>query len=367
MSKDQSTSSIGGVDNQRIVDLFIRIALIALFFAWCFQIVRPFIEPLLWGAIIAVAVYPAYKGLARKLGGKTKLAATLIVLAGLVVLTVPTFILGDSLYGGIREVHDKLEAGELKVPPPPEDLKTWPVIGPSLDKKWHQASSNLDGFITEYRPEIKKFAESLLKTAAGTGLAMLLFVFSIVVAGVMLVNSEAEIRAAKKFTLRIAGDRGHELVQVAEATIRSVTKGILGVAIIQAILAGLGLVVAGVPGAGLWAFIALILAVVQLGTSLVMLPAAAWVFTTHSTPFSIVFLIYAIFVGLIDNVLKPIFLGRSAPVPMLVIFIGAIGGFMVSGIIGLFTGAIVFSLGYKLYQTWVDNAPEEMSPATDGK
>jgi predicted PurR-regulated permease PerM len=354
MSSDQSTPSQDSFKTQRIVDLFIRIALIALFFTWCFKIVAPFIPPLLWGVIIAVAVYPAYKGLAKRLGGNTKLAATIIVLVGLLVLIVPSYILGDSLYEGAQGLYDKLDADELKVPPPPENLETWPVIGPSLDKKWQAASANLDAFLEDYRPQIKQFAESLLAMAAKTGLAILVFVFSIIIAGIMLVNSESEIRAAHKFTTRIAGERGPELVQVTEATIRSVTKGILGVAVIQAVLAGIGLVVAGVPGAGLWAFLALILAVVQLGTALVLLPAAIWVFTTHSTPFAIGFLIFAIVVGLLDNVLKPIFLGRSAPVPMLVIFIGAIGGFLLSGIIGLFLGAVVFSLGYRLYLRWVE-------------
>jgi predicted PurR-regulated permease PerM len=366
MSNDPTTPSVGGVDSQKIVDLFIRLALIALFFTWCFKIVAPFIGPLLWGVIIAVAVYPAYKGLARRLGGNTRLAATIIVLIGLVVLIVPTYILGDSLYAGAKGLYDRLEAGELRVPPPPEDLETWPVIGPPLDQKWHQASANLDAFLTEYQPEIEKFAERLLKMAASTGLSLLVFIFSIIIAGIMLVKSEVEIQAAKKFAFRIAGERGSDLLQVAEATIRSVTKGILGVALIQAALAAIGLVVAGVPGAGLWAFIALILAVVQLGTSLVMLPAAIWVFTSHGTPFAIGFLIYAIFVGMIDNVLKPIFLGRSAPVPMLVIFIGAIGGFLLSGIIGLFLGAVIFSLGYKLYQTWVEDAPEEDPKPSEG-
>lgn len=365
MGNGKSSSEIDGAVSQKVVDMFIRISLIVLFFTWCFKIVQPFIGPILWGVIIAVAVYPAFMGLARRLGGKTKLAATIIVVVSLLVVIVPTYILGDSLYEGATGLYDKIESDELAVPPPPENLETWPVIGPALDAKWQKASSNLDGFLKEYRPEIKKSAESLLKMAAGTGLALLVFIFSIIIAGILLTNSVACIGAAKKFAYRVSGERGVEFVKVSEATIRSVTKGILGVALIQAALAGFGLIVAGVPGAGLWAFIALILAVIQLGTSLVLLPAAIYVFTTHSTPFAIGFLIFAILVGLLDNVLKPILLGRSAPVPMLVIFIGAIGGFLLSGIIGLFVGAVVFSLGYKLYQSWVEFEPEEESQASE--
>jgi predicted PurR-regulated permease PerM len=356
---EQDAQAIESAKTQKIIDLVVRVGLLALFLAWCFQIVRPFIGPLMWGAIIAVAVYPAYMGLTRRLGGKRKMAAATMVLASLLLLLVPTFILGDSLYEGAKGLYDKLEADELKVPPPPENLETWPVIGPALDAKWQKASTNLEGFLAEYNPQLKKFASSLLGMAAGTGMALLMFVFSIIIAGIMLVNSETEIGAAKKFAYRVAGERGLELNKVAEATVRSVTKGILGVAFIQAALAGFGLIVAGVPGAGLWALIGLILAVVQLGVGLVMLPAAIYVFATASTPFAIGFLIWAIFVSAIDNVLKPILLGRSAPVPMLVIFIGAIGGFLLSGIIGLFVGAVVFSLGYKLYQTWISDLPDE--------
>jgi predicted PurR-regulated permease PerM len=141
--------------------------------------------------------------------------------------------------------------------------------------------------------------------------------------------------------------------------VRSVTLGILGVAMIQALLASLGLLVVGVPGAGLWALLVLILAIVQLPTILVLGPIIVYVFSTSTTVTAVVFAIWSILVGISDAFLKPLLMGRGVDVPMLVIFIGAIGGFMTSGIIGLFIGAIILALGYKLYLIWLDQDTQQ--------
>ncbi|MEJ2177286.1 MAG: AI-2E family transporter, partial [Gammaproteobacteria bacterium] len=180
------------------------------------------------------------------------------------------------------------------------------------------------------------------------------FVVSILIAGVLLANDAGGGRAARAVATRLAGERGTTAVERAVATVRSVTLGILGVAMIQALLASLGMLVVGVPGAGLWALLVLILAIVQLPTILVLGPIIVYVFSTSTTVTAVVFAIWSILVGISDAFLKPLLMGRGVDVPMLVIFIGAIGGFMTSGIIGLFLGAIILALGYKLYLIWLD-------------
>jgi predicted PurR-regulated permease PerM len=156
---------------------------------------------------------------------------------------------------------------------------------------------------------------------------------------------------------RLAGDeQGKKAVDLSEATVRSVALGILGVALIQTILAGMGFLVVDVPGAGFWALLVLILAIIQLPTILILGPIILYVFSTSSTGTAIVFAIWSLAVGMSDAFLKPLLMGRGVDVPMLVIFIGAIGGFVLSGIIGLFVGAIVFALGYKLFMDWLESS-----------
>ena len=199
-----------------------------------------------------------------------------------------------------------------------------------------------------------------MSAAAGAGVGILKFVVSIIIAGVLLANAEGAHQAALAFFTRLAGERGPKFVGLAGATVRSVAQGILGVAIIQSLLAGLGCLVVGVPGAGLWALLVLILAVVQLPTILVLGPVIVYVFSTSSTITAVLFAIWSVLVGISDAFLKPLFMGRGVDVPMLVIFIGAIGGFIASGIIGLFVGAIIFTAGYKLFLGWLneDTQPE---------
>jgi len=183
---------------------------------------------------------------------------------------------------------------------------------------------------------------------------------AIVIAGVLLANSETGIQVARAIAVRLAGERGMEFVALSGATVRNVSRGILGVAVIQAILAGIGCLVMGVPAAGLWALLVLILAVIQLPTILVLGPIIIYVFYTANTVPAVLFAVWSLLVGLCDSFLKPLLMGRGASVPMLVVFIGALGGFMFSGIIGLFLGAVVLSLGFKLFQAWL--AVQSLNP-----
>ena len=174
----------------------------------------------------------------------------------------------------------------------------------------------------------------------------------------MLVYSDKCARAAGALSSRLDSQRGVGFLRDAETTVRNVARGIIGVAVIQAILAGTGFSIAGIPGAGLWAMLGLILCVVQIGLAPVSFLAVVYLYATASTFTATLFLIWSIFIGLLDNVLKPILLGKGAPVPMAVIFLGSIGGFIQSGIMGLFLGAVILSLAYKLLLAWLASEPE---------
>ncbi len=349
----------------RAVEASIHIGLVALLLFWCFKIGRPFIEIIVWGIIIAVAIHPIYIRLKSALGGRDRLAATLITIFALIFLLVPTIMLSDSLIDTAREVATQLEDGTLKVPPPSESVRSWPVIGEPVYNLWNLGSQDLEATVNKMAPQLRKYGISLLSAAANAGVGILAFVVSIIIAGVFLANADGSHQAALTFFRRLAGERGANFVELAAATVRSVAQGILGVAIIQAVLGGLGCLVAGVPGAGLWALLVLLVAVVQLPPLLILGPIIVYVFSASSTITATLFAIYSVLVSISDPFLKSLLLGRGVDVPMLIIFIGAIGGFITSGIIGLFVGAIVFTAGYKLFLRWLEEDTEpEPEPST---
>lgn len=350
-NSSQTSNQVTFVANA--LEAFIRIGIVSLLAIWCFQIGRPFIQIILWGIIIAVALNPTHRKVQSTFGGRGKLAATLITLFALILVIIAAVTLSGTLIDGAHELSTKLKEGTLGVPPAPETLSGWPIIGDSLYQAWSLASANLEAALSRFAPQLKAFSRWLLSNAARTGVGILKFMVSIVIAGILLAKADSGYKAAKSIGTRLAGERGGELVDLAGSTLRSVTKGILGVAVIQALLAGLGCLAAGVPAAGLWALLVLVLAVAQLPTLLVLGPIVIYVFSTASMVTAVVFMIWSIFVGLCDNFLKPILLGRGVQVPMIIVFIGAIGGFVTSGIIGLFIGAIVFVVGYQLFLAWL--------------
>ncbi|AFL75513.1 AI-2E family transporter [Thiocystis violascens] len=336
----------------------VRIGLLLVLAAWCFSIVQPFVIPLAWGIIIAVAQYPGYRTLCAWLGGRRRAAATLMAVLDLLVLLVPAVLLSGTLLDGAQGLARGLQEGTLAVPPPPDSVKGWPLVGEPLSAFWVQASQNLTETAAKLAPQLKAAAGWLLSTAVGAGFSVLQFILAIIIAGALLAHADASAEFARAVAARLAGEKGAEITRLSETIVRSVTKGILGVALAQAILAGVGFMVMGIPAAGLWALLCLLLSTVQIGIFPITLPILIYVFATADTVPAVLFLVWSLMVGSLDNVLKPLVLGRGVQVPMAVIFVGAIGGFIASGIIGLFVGAVVLALGYKLLLAWVYERPE---------
>ncbi len=330
----------------------IYIGLAILLATACLLILRPFIPLLTWGVIIAVATYPGFRKLQKVLGGRETLTAVVCTLIFLTVLVVPAIFLGQGLVDGIQVVTAHLRAGSAIVPPPPPGIESWPVIGAPLESLWGLASRDLTEAVRLFAPQIKTVLPGLLTASAGIGLIVLQFLLSILVAGILLANAKAAAEVTRSLACRLFGEKGPEFQQLVGATIRSVTFGILGVALIQSAFAALGFLVVGMPVVGLWTVVFVFAAVVQAGV-LVLIPAVIYVFATVSVTKAVIFLVWCIIVGLMDNILKPLLLGRGVAVPVAVVFLGAIGGFVAMGIIGLFVGAIVLSVGYKLSLAWL--------------
>lgn len=346
-------ASSTGSPTQRALEIAIHLGLVFLLVAWCFQIVRPFIVPVVWGVIIAVATYPGYHWLLGALGQRNRLAATLYTLFTLILVIVPAVLLTGTLVDGATGLASDLSDGRLNIPPPPQSVGTWPLVGQETERFWRLASVNIQAALQQIEPQVKMAGRWLLATAAGAGFGILQFMLAIIIAGVLLAHARQGHRAADAIAIRLAGERGRELAELAETTVRSVARGILGVSIIQSVLAGLGFLVAGVPAAGLWALLCLLLGVAQIGILVVLIPIVIYLFYTADTLTAAGFLIWSIPVGLLDNILKPIFLGRGVKTPMIIVFLGAIGGFLSSGIIGLFTGAVILALSYELFVRWL--------------
>jgi predicted PurR-regulated permease PerM len=348
---------------QRGVDLAIRLTLLAIIVVSCYNIFRPFLTPVVWGIIIGVALYPAHVKLRKLVGGRNRLAGVIFIVVSLALVIVPTWMLTESLIEGTVEMGQKLQQGEVIIDPPPDKVKTWPVVGERLYATWDAANRNLEGLLMKLEPQLKTIGAWLIHTFTDFGGAVIQTIIALIIAGVLMMNSSGGGRLANAIGRRLAGDKGVEMVGISGSTIQSVVKGVVLIALIQAVLAGIGMLVMQVPLAGLWALLVLILAVVQLPPTIVLLPVIIYVWSTgDSTVANVIFTVYALVVGGADGFLKPLFLGRGVEVPMLIILIGAIGGMITAGVIGLFIGAVILAIGYKLFEAWVkDSWPEEIA------
>ncbi len=338
-----------------IADNIIKIGFLAILIGWCFLLISPFIAPVLWGILISVILHPMYSGLTKKLGGKKGWSATILTVGMLAIILIPTFIFMGSMIDGAQNIGTQLESESFTISPPNESVKEWPLIGKKTYAVWALASSNLQAFVEQYSEQLASFGRVILNKVLGTGLSVLQFVLSIIIAGVLLTYSESGNSFSKKLFVRIAGKEGEEILELTNGTIRNVAKGVLGVALIQGFLVGLGLLFAGVPYPGLWGLLSFGLALIQLPVTLLVIPIIIYMFSLDSGIMTIIWSIYLIIAAASDNFIKPILLGKGAPVPMLVIFLGVMGGFITSGFIGMFVGAIVLSVGYRLMISWVED------------
>jgi predicted PurR-regulated permease PerM len=340
------------------IETAIQIGIIGLLVLWCYEIAAPFIGPIIWAGIIAIGVYPLYQWLKDKTGLSAGWSSTIVTLAMLVVLITPSAILSNALLKNVHTLTKQIENDELQIPPPAEGVSEWPLIGEKVQAIWSSASQDPKAVLGQYDEQLKRYARWFLAKAAGAGMGLLVFIFSIILAGVFLVSAAGAKRAIESVFTRLAGSRGAEMTELSQATVKSVVTGILGIAVIQSLLAGLGFMVMGVPAAGLLAFICLILAIVQIDILIILIPLSIYAFSVAGTGAAVAFLAWNIAVGLLNNVLKPILLAKGVNAPMAVIFIGAIGGMLHYGIIGLFVGAVIMVLGYTLFIAWLKNDAE---------
>src|SRR5688572_29434791 len=338
---------------QRAVEAAIRIGVVALLGLWVFQIVGPFIQPIVWGAIIAVASATPYHWLERQLGGRSVMAAVVFTLLALVLLITPTVFLTSAIVDWGQGVAVQIREGRLAIPPAPESVRSWPVVGNPIYEFWSLANSNLQAAAVKAKEPLQDLGLWILSSAATAGAVVLQFALSIVVAGVLLANSDGSKGLVDRFAARIAPETGPNMRVLAEQTVRGVATGVVGIAMIQCVLTAIALFAIDFPGAPFLALLCLLVAIVQLPLALVALPMVIYVWAHEPALSAVLFTAWMIPVTLLDNILKPILMGRGVDAPMLVVFVGAIGGLAYSGIVGLFVGAVVMVVAYELLRAWV--------------
>lgn len=346
-----------------LMEVLIRFGLIAVLIYLCAHVFAPFTGILLWGLIMAVALYPLHQKLAKRCGNRQGRASTVMVLGVVLVLGVPMLMLGNSFGSHLHEVYGQLDAGTLEIAPPSESVAEWPIVGERVYEGWNNMATDLPEALKRNEMQVKALSKKMLGAALNGAKAMFLLFGAFVIAGVMMAYGRAGIDAMRRVFNRFVGEAsGAKLQALCTGTVRSVAVGVLGVALIQAILFGLGFMLIGLKAAGVLALITLFIGIIQVPALIVALPVIAYMWTggDGGTAMNVVFTIYFIIAALSDNVLKPMLLGRGVDAPMPIILIGALGGMVSAGFIGLFIGAVVLAVGYKVFMTWVaENSSED--------
>ena len=335
------------------IDLLIRLGCLVLLAYWSLLLVRPFLIVVIWSVVLAAALFPVFDWIATRLGGRRKLAALLLTILNLLIVIGPVTWLGLGLIESLHTLSERIDTGTLSIPPPSEAVKGWPLIGEQLYEIWDLASTDLKAAFTKVAPQLKPIGSSLLGMTGSASVGVLKFFASVIIAGFLFVHGPSLVNAVKAVSTRIDAKRGDVFVALAGATIRNVSRGVIGISLLQALLAGIGLMMASIPAAGFLTFIVLLFGIIQIGASIILIPVIIWSWTAMDTTAALIFTAYMVPVTLLDNVLRPIVMAHGLTTPMLVIFVGVIGGTIAHGIIGLFIGPIVLAVGWELLVAWI--------------
>lgn len=363
MSEQLPELSISDRSTRTIIILAVRVGCLAVLCYWTLILVAPFLTIIVWSVILAVALYPAFDWLAARLRYRP-LAAAVVTVVVLVIIFGPTSRLGYSLVDFIHGKVEAFKAGAPVIPLPPPNLQNWPVIGQPLYQYWTGASDNFLQTLKDWAPELRPYAIPLLTIAGQVSLGLLKFIIATIIAGFLFVPGPALVESARHILRLLATDRGEEFLVLAGATIRNVSRGVIGIALLQALLAGIGMLVAKVPAAGLLSFLVLFFGVIQVGAWVVLVPLIIWSwFGLPTTTAFVLFLLYMVPVSLLDNLLRPFVMAKGLTTPMPVILVGVLGGTIVHGILGLFIGPIVFSIAWQLLMVWWRDSAPAIGPA----
>ena len=335
-----------------IVTLATQLSVLAGLAYWTFDLLKPFLTIILWSIVLTVLLDPAFEWVVNRLRVRRVVAAFFITAVCLVVLLGPVAWLGVSLIGTARSMADRLATGDIHVPPPIPGVRQWPVVGEQIHAFWSLASTNIEAAIDQIVPQLKPYRGALLGFAGNAGVDMFKFIVALIIAGFLLVPGPSLVKSVRSIFRRMTTEHGDQFVDLIGATIRNLARGVIGLAILQALLAGIGLIVAGVPAAGFFSLLILLLGIVQIDAAIIVVPILIWVWLRFDVTAALVFTVYMVPVTLLNNVLRPFVMAHGLKTPMAVIFAGVLGGVLAHGVIGIFVGPIVLAISWELLMAW---------------
>lgn len=355
--------------NSRLIERALALLLVGGLGYACLSVVSPFLAPFVWAMILALSTWPFYLKVVAWLGGRRGLAATMLTLMMLLVFVVPVFFAFHAVHDNLPDL-EKLAARitELRTDEPPDWADKVPLVGKTLDAEWR--SGKLKALLEpqKVRPILAAAAAWLLKQGASLALAAVYVILAVVMAGLLYVGGDKAAKVAERFALRVGGPDTLNAVRVAANTVRGVSLGVIGTALIQAILSGLGFALAGVPGAAILGLLSFLIAVMQIGTGIIWIPVAVWLGYQGEDGWAAFTVVWGLIINVMDNFIKPYFIGRTSPLPFLLIILGVVGGLLAWGFVGIFLGTTLLAVAYTIFFTWLDHAaPVASEPTSQGQ
>ena len=335
----------------RVSDL-VRLGIIGLFAYWTVVLIAPFALIVIWAAILTVALFPMFEALSRLIGNRPVIAAVIVVVGCLILIIAPLALVAVNFADAAQALIEKLMAENIALPAAPAAIKEWPVIGERIDDAWNKIAGDLASTIIKFQAPIREVTGVVVTKLASIGGGVLSFVVSTILSGLFLTRATHLAAAIQVLASRIAGEKGVGFARLAGATVRNVSRGVIGVAFLQTLLCGLCFALFDIPARGALTFAVFMLCVMQLGPALVLLPMIIWAWFSWPSATALLFTCLAIPITVVDNVLKPVLMARGLSTPMPVILIGVIGGTLSHGLLGLFLGPVVLSVFYELLRAW---------------
>lgn len=339
----------------------LAVLFIGILTAASFWILHPFLTALVWATMIVVTTWPVMLRIQKRLRGKRALAVTVMTVALLLAFIIPFTLAVVRIIDRSDEIVSWSKSlASFTVLPPPAWVEQLPLLGPKLAARWHNLASVGQAELSErLAPHAKEIVRWLVARAGSVGMMIVQFLLTVIISAVLYANGEKAADGICLFARRLAGQNGEDAAILAARAVRGVALGVAVTAVVQSLLGGIGLAVAGVPAAGLLTAVMFILCVAQIGPTLVLIPVVVWLFWKDQPLWGTAMIVWTIIVGTIDNFIRPFLIKRGADLPLLLIFAGVIGGLIAFGVVGLFIGPAMLAVTYTLLETWVKRGKAE--------
>jgi len=336
--------------------LVLAVLSIGLLIALSLWILRPFLPSILWATTIAVATWPMMLRVQARLWNRRGLAVMAMTGTLLVVFILPCMLAVGAIVTHAGAVTAWTRSLALEVPPLPARVERLPFVGERLAAAWHElAALGSAGLAAQIKPYLGDAAYWFAASVGSLGGMFVQFLLTVLVTAILYASGEQAAAGLQRFALRLAGVQGPAALRLAAQAIRGVALGVVVTAIVQAVAAGLGLLVAGVPFAAALTAVAFVLSLAQLGPILVLVPAVAWLYWTGASGWGTFLAVWTILVAPIDNVLRPLLIRRGVDLPLLLVFSGVVGGLIAFGPVGIFIGPVVLAVSSTLASAWIES------------